>query len=185
MFKSISVTALLGCPYHILNRLYTREARFAMEVGRESHRRIQGELKRMGFEVEVPVEVEYRGVKIVGKIDAVDPKNKVIYEIKSQNVTRKGFKQLLAYRDLLYLRSRELYDVGFILYRGDRIQVVKAFLYLPPPLQVWKEITQVVDLILEEGKLPRVECEDCKYCELNGECTPEYKRTANGLKRRI
>jgi len=154
-----------------------------MKVGKEQHEKIEKRLKEMGYEVEVPVQIEYKGYQVSGKIDALDRKHNIIYEIKSFNLSNKGFKQLMVYRDLLYLTQGKEFKVGFILYRGDRLEFVRNFLYLPPLLEAWKLVTLVVDAMIVEGELIRIECEDCKYCLLRDKCKPQYKYTRDGLKK--
>lgn len=181
MRRELPVTALIGCPYSIINRTFEPRARYCMIVGREQHQKIEAMLKAIGLQVEVPVEIEVEGFKVQGVIDALDPIKYRIYEIKSERVTQKGFRQLVVYRDMLYLIEKRKYKIGFILYSGDSIKFIENFLYVPPVLEEWNKLVQVVRAIKEAGRLIRVECEDCKFCSLKGACKPEYRLTYKGL----
>ena len=173
--RRLPVTALVGCPYAVVNKQWKPELKYAFEAGAERHDEIQEILRRDGFETEVPVEYEYKGYTIAGKIDALHREKRLVAEIKSARVRLKYFFQLLAYRDILYAKEGVLYKPVLILYKPGSYTIVNSFLYLPPPGAVLDYMKRVIDVIEMLGRLPRVAGDDCKSCALAGSCRPEYR----------
>lgn len=178
-----SVTELVGCPYFTREQPVTEEGLIAFQKGTERHYTIEEILKTRGFLVEEPIDYmtvyKSKVVWLKGKIDCIDPRNKVIYEIKSRNLTMRALRQLLLYRDIFYLARNEVYGIGFILYRQERgvikLEFIRNFLYVPPLLEMYKNIQPIIEFVIEKEQMPRIACEDCKICRLRGECRPDFR----------
>jgi len=168
------VTTLVGCPYFTIKKTHVPELEYAYRFGREMHETIEDELRRMGLEVEVPVALELNKYKIIGKIDAIDRQTNTIYEIKPNRMNYKGFKQLLLYRDILYVLEKKRYRIGLILYRKGKFTFVKSFLHEPKLLSVLKYAIQVAEALYNNGEVIKIASEDCKYCKLRDVCKPDY-----------
>ena len=178
-----TVWELTGCPYFAKHKPVTKEGVIAFTVGAERHKVIQELLRRRGFIIEQAVNyyITYKNtvVLIKGRIDAIDPVNKIIYEIKPANLTMRGIRQLALYRDLYYLDTKQVYDIGFILYRkhGEtlRLSFINNMLYKPRLLEMFNNVIEIIKHYIDRDEPPRVSCDDCKYCELRNECKPVLK----------
>lgn len=158
--------------------MFKPELEYALKYGKMKHEKVESLLSSVGIHVEVPVElnleIDGTEVTISGRIDAVNPFKGYIYEIKSKNLTTKGLRQLLLYRDMLYVLTGKLWRIGFILYHGSGYTLVDGFLYLPEPLHMLRTVRNLIaDLIRD--KSVRVACEDCRVCMLKGNCLPDYR----------
>ena len=83
------VTDLIGCPFRNL-QVRTKEEKERMNKGKKIHVKIQKELVRQGYEIEV--EVDYmicnddRCIKIIGTIDALHRQKHEVIEIKPHKI---------------------------------------------------------------------------------------------------
>lgn len=168
----IEVSWLSGCPYRRANKLHPPELRYAFATGSEKHRRLQEWLRKRGFETEYRIEYEWLGVKIAGKVDAIKHRPPLVIEIKSRNMGVSGLRQLLLYRDLLFLVAGREYRPALIIYNGDRYRLEANFLWVPPLLSIWREVKKVLAWVKARGELPRVRCDDCAACSARSECKP-------------
>ncbi len=174
----ISVTELVGCPFFSKSKAFKPEMEFALEYGKRKHEEVESLLTALGLHVEIPIElpleIDGEEVVIVGRIDALNPHNGYIYEIKSKNLTTKGLRQLLLYRDMLYVLTGKLWKPAFILYHGSGYTVIDGFLYLPKPLEMLNTVRPLIERLLHD-KSVRVECEDCRVCSFYPNCLPDYR----------
>lgn len=168
----VEVSALAGCPFKRVNKLFPPEMEYAMRVGQQRHREIEEVLRRLGYETEYQIVYRYAGIEVVGRADAVKHDPPIVAEIKSRNMGMSGLRQLLLYRDLLFLTRRREYRPVFILYEAGRARLEANFLWLPPVLTLWREAKKIVGWIASRGEWPRVRCDDCTTCTERGACRP-------------
>ena len=175
--KKLEIKMLAGCPYKHVNKLYPPELEYAMRVGSQRHREIESKLRLIGYETEYRIEYSYLGMEIVGKVDAVKHDPPIVLEIKSSSLGMRDFRQLLLYRDILFLTTGKIYRPAFVIYEGDRIRLESNFLWLPPLLTMWREAKKVITWIKTKGVYPRVRCDDCVNCLERGRCRPDLVYT--------
>ena len=181
--RRVEVKALAGCPYKYVNKLYPPELGYAMRVGSQRHREIETRLRLLGYETEYEVRYSYLGMEIVGKIDALKHDPPIVLEIKSSSLGMRDFRQLLLYRDILFLTTGKIYRPAFVIYEGDRVRLEANFLWLPPVLHMWKEVKKVILWIKSRGCYPRIRCDDCVNCLERDRCKPDLAYTPYRIKR--
>ncbi|RLE48307.1 MAG: hypothetical protein DRJ18_02230 [Candidatus Methanomethylicota archaeon] len=175
--KEFAVTEVVTCPYRYRYQLVTEEGRRAMDVGDAIHFLILEDLHNKGYEVEVPVEFrfDYDGEEVVlkGRIDAI--KNNTIYEIKSTEFKYYYIRQLLLYRDLLYVTTGKRYRIGWIFYRkqGNRVRYKVQPILDNYNLDYGEYLRYVMTLIawyIRKGYPVKLRDSYCIYCPLLNQC---------------
>jgi len=178
-----SVTELVSCPYMRRNNLVKPIFKAIQERGKEAHFVLEQILKTQKLQVEVPIEYSFRvndiEFTIKGVIDVVDPKEGVLYDIKSGNIDFYALRQLLLYRDLWFLDKCEIMDIGFIVYKTVNgtlhYRKQKLYFHIPPLLTMIKEVKKVLAEITRYKGPIRIQNEGCKYCILREKCRTLYR----------
>jgi len=139
---------------------------YANVVGKERHESIQSRFMPEMYP-EVPIALVYSDVLIKGRVDLLDLKNLMIWEIKPINMKPEYYRQLSLYVAMMRKLTGMYFWGGFIFYSKNKAYQERSIVLDMTVLD------QVVENI-KAGKT-RIAGAYCDLCKLNGKCDKPYR----------
>jgi len=139
---------------------------YALTVGRQRHEAVQ-KMFMPGMYPEVPVALVYDDVLIKGRVDLLDLKNLMVWEIKPMGMKPEYYRQLSLYVAMLRKLTGLYFWGGFIFYSKD-----KAYQEYSRVLD-----TTILDQVVENIKAgkKRVAGAYCELCKLDKKCDKPHR----------
>jgi hypothetical protein len=144
---------------------------YALVVGRQRHETVQ-KMFMPGMYPEVSIALVYDDVLIKGRVDLLDLKNYMIWEIKPMNMKPEYYRQLSLYVVMLRKLTGVNFWGGFIFYSKDRA-------YQEYSIALDMTILDTVVQNIKAGKT-RISGAYCELCKLERKCDKPY-RWSKGL----
>jgi hypothetical protein len=139
---------------------------YALTVGRQRHEAVQ-KMFMPGMYPEVPVALVYDGVLIKGRVDLLDLKNLMVWEIKPMGMKPEYYRQLSLYVAVLRELTGLYFWGGFIFYSKE-----KAYQEYSTALDM-----TILDQVVENVKAgkKRIAGAYCELCKLDKKCDKPYR----------
>ena len=139
---------------------------YANVVGRERHETIQHKFMPEMYP-EVPIALVHGDVLIKGRVDLLDLKNLMIWEIKPINMKPEYYRQLSLYVAMMRKLTGLNFWGGFVFYSKD-----KAYQEYSTVLDM-----TILDQVVENVKAgkTRIAGAYCELCKLNRKCDKPYR----------
>ncbi len=166
----VFVTDLVACShkFHLRHEFPELTIKFepAAIMGELIHSGLEELLKQKGFETEVSIEEKYKingqEYYLKGRIDAYDPQNKVVVEIKSGRSTQNLPREHHVYQLQIYLNLLKA-EKGILIY----ITPEKILEYSVKKEKI--DIKSLMKMLIEDSIHPKWNWE-CKYCPFQKIC---------------
>jgi len=179
--NTVWVTEVCGC----LRRAWLRRKNAQAYVvsldiieGQAIHEFLRKSLESMGFEVEKKVEIILDTLKIVGKADLWDPKNRHVLELKyTGNVIKKPLFQHLMQVGFYakVLQAKDAYVAYIIKSRPISIKLFKVRDINKMFRTVVYRARQLLDYVKKDEPPPKDNFATCNTCEYWRECRKYYR----------
>ena len=139
---------------------------YALTVGRQRHETVQ-KMFMPGMYSEVPIALVYDGVLLKGRVDLLDLKNLMVWEIKPMGMKPEYYRQLSLYVAMLRRLTGLNFWGGFIFYSKE-----KAYQEYSTALD-----TTILDTVIENVKAgkKRIAGAYCELCKFDKECDKPYR----------
>jgi len=139
---------------------------YALTVGRQRHEAVQ-KMFMPGMYPEVPIALVYDDVLLKGRVDLLDIKNLMVWEIKPMGMKPEYYRQLSLYVAMLRKLTGLNFWGGFIFYSKE-----KAYQEYSRVLD-----TAILDQVVENIKAgkKRIAGAYCELCKLEKKCDKPYR----------
>jgi len=139
---------------------------YALTVGRQRHEAVQ-KMFMPGMYPEVQVALVYDDVLLKGRVDLLDLKNLMVWEIKPMGMKPEYYRQLSLYVAMLRKLTGLCFWGGFIFYSKE-----KAYQEYSRVLD-----TTILDTVVENIKAGkrRIAGAYCELCKLDKKCDKPYR----------
>jgi len=139
---------------------------YALTVGRQRHEAVQ-KMFMPGMYPEVPIALVYDDVLLKGRVDLLDIKNLMVWEIKPMGMKPEYYRQLSLYVAMLRKLTGLNFWGGFIFYSKE-----KAYQEYSRVLD-----TAILDTVVENIKAGkrRIAGAYCELCKLEKKCDKPYR----------
>ena len=139
---------------------------YALTVGRQRHEAVQ-KMFMPGMYSEVPIALVYDYVLLKGRVDLLDLKNLMVWEIKPMGMKPEYYRQLSLYVAMLRKLTGLNFWGGFIFYSKERAY------------QEYSRVldTAILDQVVENVKAgkKRIAGAYCELCKLDKKCDKPYR----------
>ena len=139
---------------------------YALTVGRQRHETVQ-KMFMPGMYPEVQVALVYDDVLIKGRIDLLDLKNLMVWEIKPMSMKPEYYRQLSLYVAILRKLTGLYFWGGFIFYSKEKA-------YQEYSIVLDMTVLDTVVQNIKAGKT-RISGAYCELCKLEKKCNKPYR----------